>query len=325
MSKRAVILLLISHLGLALLGAWLAGGGEKQKAAEMSVPVPLVAAPSSLPPVDPQSANPILRAGGADFRAAWEEMLAGPPSDNPGEPFRNSINFFIDWCRVDPEGAVRGLARLHAPRFAHNYLSNAILYHGAELAPALVKHWRELRLMPDYKVEFVMGRSLNALAKEDPEAAAALLGDLPPGMRQETCSTLFDRQDAATIARLVKCLPPSDPAAAQDNSRLWTAVAEAIDAADQERGLWDWLARADDPAARRALAETGMKKALRGEDWSGFCGAVEQLEPAARAEVREVVRQVSKKYGYRPEVVAAISEECQRRGLEDWFADPTGE
>jgi hypothetical protein len=271
--------------------------------------------------VDPSSANPILRASGADFRDAWDEMIAGPRGGG-GEPFGNSINFFIDWCRVDPEGAVRGLARLHAPSFAHNYLSNAILDHGAELAPALVKHWRELRLMPDYKVEFVMGRSLNALAKKDPEAAAILLGELPPGMRRETYGTLFDRQDAETIARLVKCLPPFDPTATDDKSRLWTAVADAVDAADQQRGLWDWLARADDPAARRALAEAGMKKAQRGEDWSDFCGAVEQLEPAAQAEMREVVRQVSKNYGYRPEVIAAISKECQRRGLEDWFAEP---
>jgi hypothetical protein len=324
MKKRAVILLLISHLGLALLGAWLAGGGEKQKAAETPVPVPLVAAPSSLPPVDPQSENPILRASGADFRKAWDEMIGGPRGES-GEPYGNSINFFIDWCRVDPEGAVRGLARLHAPRFAHNYLSNAMQDHGAELAPALVKHWRELRLMPHYKVEHAVGRSLNALAKEDPEAAVGLLGELPPGTRREICGTLFDRQDSATIARLVKGLPPAESAAAEDHARLWTAVAEAADAADQERGLWDWLVRADDPAARLALAEAGMKKALRGEDWSGFCGAVEQLEPAAQAEMREVVRQVSKNYGYRPEVIAAISEECRRRGLEDWFADPAGE
>lgn len=324
MSKRAWILLLISHLGLALLGAWLAGGGEKQKAAETPVPVPAVAAPSSLPPVDPRSANPILRASGADFRDAWDEMLAGPRGES-GEPHGNSINFFIDWCRVDPEGAIRGLARLHAPRFAHNYLSNASLYHGAELAPALVKHWRELRLMPDYKVEFVMGRSLNALAKEEPETAVGLLGELPPGTRREIYGTLFDRQDAGTIERLVKSLPPLDSSPAEDNSRLWTAVAEAVDAADQQRGVWDWLVRAENPAARRALAEAGMKKAQRGEDWSDFFGAVEQLEPAAQAEMREVVRQVSKNYGYRPEVIAAISEECRRRGLEDWFADPVGE
>lgn len=324
MSKRVVILLLISHLGLALLGAWLAGGGEQAKPVDTAEPVPVVAAPASLPPVDPASANPILRASGADFRDVWDEMAARPRGAS-GEPHGNSINFFIDWCRVDPEGAVRGLARLHAPRFAHNYLSNATLYHGAELAPALVKHWRELRLMPDHKVEFAMGQSLNALAKEDPEAAGVLLGELPPGMRRETYGRLFDGQDAATIARLVKGLPPSDPAAAEDRSRLWAAVADAVDAADQERGVWDWLARADDPAARRALAEAGMKKALRGEDWSGFCGAVEQLEPAAQAEMREVVRQISKKYGYRPEVIAAISEECRRRGLENWFAEPAGE
>ena len=324
MKKRLLILLLISHLGLALFGAWLAGSGEKANPEDTTVPVEVVAAPASLPPVDHASANPILRASGADFRDAWDEMIAGPRGGS-GEPHGNSINFFIDWCRVDPEGAIRGLARLHAPRFAHNYLSNAIQYHGAELAPALVKHWRELRLMPDYKVEFVMGRSLNALARKDPEAAAILLGDLPPGMRRETCGTLFDRQDAATIARLVKSLPPSDPAASEDNSRLWTAVADAVDASDQQRGVWDWLVRAEDPAARRALAETGMKKALRGEDWSDFCGAVEQLEPAAQAEMREVVRQISKKYGYRPEVIAAISEECRRRGLEDWFAEPVRE
>jgi hypothetical protein len=164
MKRRTVFLLLMSHLGLALLGAWLAGRGEREAVA--ALPVPVAPAPTSPPSVDPSSANPILRASGADFREAWDEMITGPRGGS-GEPHGNSINFFIDWCRVDPEGAIRGLARLHAPRFAHNYMSNAILYHGAELAPALVKHWRELRLMPEYKVEHLMGRSLNALAKED--------------------------------------------------------------------------------------------------------------------------------------------------------------
>jgi hypothetical protein len=322
MKRRTVFLLLMSHLGLALLGAWLAGGGERDEVA--ALPVPVAPAPTSPPSVDPSSANPILRASGADFREAWDEMITGPRGES-GEPHGNSINFFIDWCRVDPEGAIRGLARLHAPRFAHNYMSNAILYHGAELAPALVKHWRELRLMPEYKVEHLMGRSLNALAKEDPEAAVGLLGELPPGTRREIYGTFFDRQDAATIARLVKGLPPFDPAAAEDSSRLWSAVAEAVDAADQQRGVWDWLVRADDPAARRALAEAGMKKAQRGEDWSDFFGAVEQLGPTAQADMREVVRQVAKNYGYRPEVIAAISEECRRRGMEDWFEQSAGE
>lgn len=322
MKRRTVVLLLISHLGLALLGARLACGREREEVSAM--PVSVAPASASLRSVDPSSANSILRASGADFRSTWDEMISEPRGDS-GEPHGNSINFFIDWCRVDPDGAIGGLARLHAPRFAHNYLSYAILYHGAELAPALVKHWRELRLMPGYKVEHAMGRSLNALSKKDPEAAVALLGELPPGMRRDIYGTLFDRQDATTIERLVKGLPPLDPAATEDQSRLWSAVAEAVDAADQQRGLWDWLARTDDPAARRALAEAGMKKAQRGEDWSDFFGAVEQLPPAARAEMREVVRQVSKNYGYRPEVIAAISEECRRRGMEDWFAEPAEE
>lgn len=325
MKGRTVFLLLISHLGLALLGGWLANGGDKRAAADKPVPVrgesPGFA---HAPPLDPASANPILRASGADFRVAWEEMIAGP-RDESGEPHGNSINFFVDWCRVDPEGAVRGLARLHAPRFAHNYLGNAVNDCGVELAPVLVKHWHELRLMPDYKVEHAVGRSLNALARQDPEAAAALMGELPPGVRRECYRTLFDRQDLATIGKLVKSLPPFDPAAIGDKSTLWTAVADAVDAADAERGVWDWLVRADDPAARRAFAEAGMKKAQRGEDWSDFFGAVEQLEPAARAEMRNVVRQVSGNYGFSAEVNAAISEECRRRGMEDWFAEPAGE
>ena len=115
MRKRRIAMLLFSHLGLALLGAWLAGGGEKE--AVGSVPGPAVAALLSPPPVDPTSPNPILRASRADFRAAWEEMIAGTRS-TAGEPFGNSINFFVDWCRVDPEGALRGLARLYAPSFA---------------------------------------------------------------------------------------------------------------------------------------------------------------------------------------------------------------
>ena len=317
MNRRTVALLLMSHVGLALLGGWLAGGGEREVVA--ALPVSVAPAPAS-----PPSANPILRASGADFRSAWDEMIAGPRSES-GEPHGNSINFFIDWCRVDPDGAIRGLARLHAPRFAHNYLGNAILYHGAELAPALVKHWRELRLMAGYKVGYLMGRSLNALAKEDPESAAALLDELPPGTRREIYGPLFDRQDAATIERLLKGLPPFDPAAAEDKSRLWTVVAEAVDAADSERGIWDWLARADDPAARRELVIAGIKKAQRAEEWSGFFGAVEQLEPAARAEMREVVRQISKNYSNSPEVNAAISAEFRRRGLEDWVAEPAEE
>lgn len=322
MKRRTVVLLLMSHLGLALLGAWLAGGGERAVVA--ALPVTVAPAPTSPQSVDPSSANPILRASGADFREAWDEMITGPRGES-GEPHGNSINFFIDWCRVDPEGAVRGLARLHAPGFAHNYLSNAIQDHGVELAPVLVKHWRELRLMAGYKVEQMVGRSLNVLSKKDPEAAVALLGELPPGTRRAIYRPLFDRQDAATIDRLVKRLPPFDPAAADDKSQLWVVVAEAVDAADPERGVWDWLARADDPAARRALVVEGMKKAQRAEEWSGFFGAMEQLEPAARAEMREYVRRISENYSFNAEVNAAISAEFRRRGMEDWFEKPSGE
>jgi hypothetical protein len=166
---------------------------------------------------------------------------------------------------------------------------------------------------------------LNALSKEDPEAAVALLGELPPGTRRAIYRPLFDRQDIATIDRLVKCLPPFEPAVAEDKSQLWGVVAEAVDAADSERGVWEWLARADDPAARRALVVEGMKKAQRAEEWSGFFGALEQLEPAARADMREVVRQVSKNYSFNAEVNAAISAEFRRRGMEDWVAEPAGE
>ncbi len=324
MRMRVVAVLILSHVGLALLGGWLASGKGMKTAPVIFIPDPVVSSSTSPKRVEKASANPILRASGADFRAAWDEMLVGPRTPS-GEPHGDSINFFIDWCAVDPEGAVRGLSRLRAPRFAHNYLGNALNYHGAELAPALVKHWRELRQLADYKVEHALGRSLNALAKEDPETAVALLDELPPGARRETYDELFDRQDAATIERLVKSLPTLDPAAEGERARLWTAVASAVDRAEPERGLWNWLARTDDPAACRAFAAEGMDKARRTEDWTGFFDAVDQLKPAVQAEVREVLRQRARNSGDRPEVRAAISEECKRHGLGDWLAEPTGE
>ncbi|RYD47092.1 MAG: hypothetical protein EOP83_28595 [Verrucomicrobiaceae bacterium] len=321
MKPSTLALLLLSHGALILLGGWLA---VLKKEADMPAPAP---APVVVVQKTPSAGsadvnpNPIFRATGADFSAAWDELMRLPRGSS-GEPGGASINFFIDWCAVDPEGAVQGLARLYAPRFQHNYLSNASTYHGVELAPALAKHWRSLDRMQDYKVSFALGRSLSELAKKDPEAAATLTRDLPPGMREDVYSQLFDRQDLASIDRLLKAMPSIESASSQEKSSVWNAVVRAVDTADSKRGLWDWMAKVTDPAARKVFATEGISKAYKAEDWSGFFDAVERMGEPARAEVRGVLKESTRNTKYRPETLAAISAECQRHGLENWVEEP---
>jgi hypothetical protein len=318
MKPRMLFLLLLSHGGLALLGAWMAGRSGDDAPAAATSPAPVVAKVPVSPPVGEETTNPILLATGADFRAAWDELLAGPRSSD-GEPGANSINFFIDWCRVDPDGAVQGVGRLYAPRFAHNYLNNAIDPFGAELAPALVRHCRLLERLPGYKVKSFVGRSLCALAKKDPEAAAALTGDLPPGIRKEVYDDLFYKHDSATIQRLLKGLPPLASDATAEKAELWGAVAKAVEIADPARGSWEGMVSATDIEARRAFVTEGMAKAHRFEDWASFFDAVERMDPAARDDTREHLRKIVRISGYRPEALAAIAEESRRHGLDDWM------
>ena len=323
MKPSTLALLLLSHGVLVLLGGWFAGGLDKQPEPTAPAPAPAVVLEKPTPSGSGDtSPNPIFRATGADFRAAWDELLHLPRSPRSGEPGENSINFFIDWCAIDPEGAIQGLGRLYAPGFAHNYLGNAINYHGAELAPALAKHWRELDRMPDHKVRGPLGRSINVLAKKDPEAAAALTSDLPPGVRADVYSSLFEQQDNTSIKRILKGLPLLTSATREEKTKVWTEVAEAVDVADSQRGLWEWMAQADDTIARRALATEGISKAYKAEDWSGFFDAVERMDATAQTEVRDLVREATRSSNYRPEARAALSAECQRHGLENWIEEP---
>ncbi len=316
MKARFIGALLFSHLGIAWLGGWLSSSSQ----GELAPP----AAPGHAErhqqraqrPAAPASPNPILRASGGDFRAAWDQMIVGA-RDEMGEPHENSINLFIDWCRVDPDGAVQGLGRLYAPRFVHNYLGNAINHHGALLAPALARHRGELRLLPDYRVLEAFGRSLNVLAKEDPETAAALVAAEPPAVRDSLYASLFERLDIASIERVVENLPHQT--SKHGSSRLWEAVADAVDRADPEDGLRTWVTKFDDPAAQKALAMEGFERARDTTNWTDFFYLVDAMEPSTRAEVRQAVQSHVSHLSLAP----ADREAWRRRGMEDWLADPT--
>lgn len=317
MKTPHVIGLLTSHAALVLLGFWLAGHASSDRPERERDASPRLLEKSVGKGGDPSSTNPILRASGADFRAAWDEMILGNRSSS-GEPHWNSINFFVDWCAVDPEGAVKGLGRLYAPRFAHNYLSNAIGSYGAELAPALAKHWRELRYLPDYKVSFALGNSFAALAAKDPEAAAALTNGLPAGTRKDIYGSLFGKLEMDALRRTVDGLSASREGDKGEMESLWSAAATAVDAADPKQGVWEWLVRADCSEARNALAVEGMNKSARSENWGMFFDAMTQLDAAAQAEVREQLRERLANGQGRAKSIRAIAGECQRRGMDDW-------
>ena len=311
--------LLASHAAVALLGFALAGKASVAKPDGGRDAKPALPENSVRREVEPISPNPILRASAADFRAIWDEMILGKRDSN-GELDWNSINLFLDWCAVDPEGAVRGLTRLYSPEFGQNYLSNAVGTYGAELAPALAKHWRELRYFDNCDVEGPLGRSLNALAKKDPEAAADLTKQLPPGLRTSIYRNLFDHLDMEALRKTAGSLSIPVPVEKEEAAALWNAVAYAVDAADPKQGIWDWLARADDPVARRALAEQGMTKSGRAENWGPFFDTVTQLESGVQAEVRVQLRKRLASQAGNTKSTNIIAEECKRRGMDDWTA-----
>lgn len=315
MKTTTLALFLVSHGALVLLGGWLAGKSHKESAPVAALPAP--AKPVSPRPSDEAAANPIFRATAADFRAAWDELQAGARGD------RDSL--FADWCAVDTDGAIQALGGLHPPKTAQEYLRAAQMYHAAEMAPALVKHWRKLERLPEYKVQFALGWSVNELARKDPEAAASLLGSLPPGMREGAYDRLFSGLDGTVVEQLLKSMPPLPSDATEERTALWKEVAEAVDNAGAKKELWEWMAQADDAVARRALATQGMRKASISEDWSGFFDAVERMDATARIEMRDLVRETTSSANYRPEARAAISTECLRHGFDDWLEKPAAE
>jgi hypothetical protein len=315
MKTTTLALFLFSHGALVMLGGWLANEPKKESTPVAALPAP--AKPVSPRPPEQASGNPIFRATAADFRAAWDELQAGARGD------RESL--FVDWCAVDPDGAIQALGRLHPPKSAQDYLRSAQMYHAAEMAPALVKHWRKLERLPEYKVQFALGWSVNELARKDPATAASLLGSLPPGMRTRAYDRVFSGLDGVVVEQLVKSMPPLPSGATEEKTALWNEVAEAVDTAGTKKELWVWMAEANDTAARRALATQGMRKASMNEDWSGFFDAVERMDANARIEMRDLVRETTSNANYRPEARAAISAECLRHGFDDWLEGPTTE
>jgi hypothetical protein len=275
-------------------------------------------APSATPPPNPTSdPNPIFRAGAADFRAAWDQMIRGERRGY-GEPHWNSINFFIDWCAIDPEGAVLGLSELYSPGFGHNYLSNAVADHGARLAPALVKHWRNLRLQQEYKVEHVMGRALGKLAGEDPDGAVGLILELPPGKRAAIYDALFQNLETATMEELAERIPAAAGLTDWERGRLWENFARELDRSDPDGGLWRWMEKTEDPVGLKELAVAGAASAARHNDWSKFLDAVAQIDEAQRPAVRDHVIATLKTYGDVRQQLPGLATECARRGLADW-------
>jgi hypothetical protein len=311
MTTPHLIGLLASHAGLALLGFSLAGKTHVAKPDGDRNGNAALPEKSVRREAKPTSPNPILRASAADFRAAWHEMIRGQ---------QPSINFFLDWCAVDPDDAIRGLTKLYAPEEGESYLRNAVGSYGAELAPALAKQWREFRYLDNCDVEGPLGRSLNALAKKDPETAVALTMQLPPGLRPSIYRNLFDHLDMDALRKAVEELSASRPVEKEEATALWNAVAYAVDGADPKQGIWNWLARADDIEALRALAQQGMIKSGLAENWGPFVEAVIRLDAPVQAEVREQLREHLASQKGNSKSTTAIAEECKRRGIEDWTA-----
>lgn len=323
MKRGTPLILLASHAALIGFG-WLIAKTPLRSALPETAMVGTGVAPSATPPPNPTSdPNPIFRANGADFRAAWDQMIRGERRGS-GEPHWNSINFFIDWCAIDPEGAVLGLSELYSPGFGHNYLSNAVADHGARLAPALVKHWRNLRLQQEYKVEHVMGRALGQLAGEDPAGAVGLILELPPGKRAAIYDALFQGLETATMEELAERLPAAARLTDWERQRLWENFARELDRSDPDAGLWRWMGKTADPVALNSLADQGVTNSMRSNDWSKFLDTVARLDEARRPSVRDQVVAVLKTYGNAQQNMSRLADECVRRGLSDWAQAITG-
>jgi len=67
-------------------------------------------------------------------------------------------------------------------------------------------------------------------------------------MRKRAYDRVFDRLDRTVIEDLLKNLPSLPADATEEKAALWTEVAGAVDGADLQRGLWDWMAGATVPS-----------------------------------------------------------------------------
>lgn len=307
------ILLVLSHLALIAIG-WAIGSAlrPEPKTADPKLAVRENPRPRVTAQNEP---NPILRARGADFKAAWDEMLRGDRSEK-GELRGFSLSIFIDWCGVDPEGAVLGLSKLYAPRFGHNYLSNAVSQHGADLAPALVKHWKSLTLQKSYKLESMIGRSLRMLAQEDPAQAADLVAQLPPGIRTKIYGKVFENLERQELEALYSRIPNSDELGDRESKALWQSFARSLDRSAPKTGVAEWLAKTDDPQARRALVEVAVERSIRNENWDDFLTALESFDATKQAAIINDTQPITDLSHSDGKHRTLLLQSCEARGLD---------
>ncbi|MGB1261029.1 MAG: hypothetical protein ACPG6P_13370, partial [Akkermansiaceae bacterium] len=213
----------------------------------------------------PSSSNPIFRATSADFRALWLEQLRSSNGKGSRGP---SINLFVDWCAKDPEGAVLGLQHIWVPNFQHNYLLNAV--HGpsaASLAEPLVAHWEKLDHLNKDDINFALSRSLNALTKEDPDHALALLRSLPSEIRIDVDHDFFDGLKKSTLVSIMEKTATMEEVFPNERSLMWGGMLRSVSKTTSVTEMLSMAPLMKDADVERSLIKTIIGKASRFNQW----------------------------------------------------------
>lgn len=280
------VLLVISHLAAGALG-WMFWRGEEKEGAQEQGDAPVRVEPSAKR-ATPE--NPILRATSADFRGVWARALK--EGKEPG------TMLFIDWCERDPEAAILALREFYAPQMVSHYLRLAATYYAAEMAEPLVRHWRELKFVPENDLVQIVGWTLGTLAGKEPERATALLHQLPSGMRTESydrfLSNLKKEQQEVAVRECLKLVPGYSR---KEQEEFYRDLARGVRRAGVEEGCARWLPLVESEYGVQQLAGEFFRGAHRQQNWENFFETVNSLEGEQREWTEATIAQAGVNFG----------------------------
>ncbi|MFT6240154.1 MAG: hypothetical protein ACJAQT_002241 [Akkermansiaceae bacterium] len=300
------LLLLITHLLALGAGFFFFRPDHSKTASESSDTAP---SPSSrrtthtLPP----EANPITQARSDDYRRALAQYFAD------GGDVINAERYLREWAKTDPDAALLSLAGVYEKHRVGNLLSNFVQNTGSLLGPALVRNYGELDSIAAHTVQFVIGRAIAVLAKEDLDSALDLMAQLPVPPEALPYREVMDALDGPGLKEFFeKTSGPDSALKFPDDVNYWDAAvsrAWRVFSPAEYRALFTQF---DQPIALERLIQGALKEVRNFGKNEGFVDLFDSLPPAKQKIAFRVFQKSLRSIS--PQELAAMRETIEQRG-----------